>query len=109
MSGGRGSGWYDEREIDKMDMLEACYLGDLLKVKDYVKCGKVLLDDSDDDGVTALQIAAARGNEELVRCFLMGGRQLVCFPFPDEVVLGKGSQRRTGESDGLYTVPTCLP
>lgn len=66
MSAGPGSEWYDEREIDKMYMLEACYMGATETVEEYVRSRKVLIDDCDDDGVTALQIAAARGNEKLV-------------------------------------------
>lgn len=45
-------------------MLEWCLKGNCEEVKRSVE--KVLVDESDDDGVTALQIAAAKGHRNLV-------------------------------------------
>ncbi|KAH7724852.1 Protein C01H6.2 [Aphelenchoides avenae] len=56
-----------------MYMLEACYMGATETVEEYVRSRKVLIDDCDDDGVTALQIAAARGNEKLARYCIENG------------------------------------
>lgn len=47
-----------------MNMLDCCLHGQINEVKKYLE--KVHVNESDDDGVTALQIAAAKGHRNLV-------------------------------------------
>jgi len=70
MSGRSGPDFYEEYEIDKIDMLEACMQGRIDEVRKCISGGKVSVDESDSDGVTALQIAAAKGHKQLV-CYLV--------------------------------------
>lgn len=48
-----------------MNLLDCCLRGQIDEVKKYLE--KVQMDESDDDGVTALQIAAAKGHRNLVK------------------------------------------
>uniref|UniRef100_A0A914Z561 Uncharacterized protein n=1 Tax=Panagrolaimus superbus TaxID=310955 RepID=A0A914Z561_9BILA len=69
MSGSKGLDWYNETEIDKMHMLAACSEGNIELVKEFIERG-VNVEEFDDDGVTALQIAAARGHTKLTEFLL---------------------------------------
>uniref|UniRef100_A0A914DRJ3 Ankyrin repeat and SAM domain-containing protein 6 n=1 Tax=Acrobeloides nanus TaxID=290746 RepID=A0A914DRJ3_9BILA len=68
MSGSKYLDWHEDPEIDKIQMLEACLEGNIPKVAEYLK--RVYVDDCDDDSVTALQIAAAKGHLRLVEFLL---------------------------------------
>lgn len=85
MSAISGPDFYDECERDRVNMLRACMRGQLngnfgsaawksdtkalyrcSEVKAYIVEGKVGADEADGDGVTALQISAAKGYRHLV-------------------------------------------
>ncbi|CAD5207985.1 unnamed protein product [Bursaphelenchus xylophilus] len=61
MSAEKGPEWYNERDLDLISMLAACRVGNCNEVKNYIEQG-VDVDEADDDGITALQIAAAEGH-----------------------------------------------
>ena len=84
MSGSKGPEFYDEmvnyiltdhlfffslkrnlQDIEKIHMLAACAEGNIDQVREFIDRG-VQVDGYDDDGVTALQLAAARGHTKLV-------------------------------------------
>lgn len=65
MSNVNGWDWYEESERDKINMLENCYHGNVEEVKKYLN-GKVKINETDEDGVTGLQIAAGKGHRTLV-------------------------------------------
>lgn len=66
MSASKGPDWFNEGDIDKMHMLAACAEGNIERVRVFLEKG-VQVDEFDDDRVTALQIAAAKGHVKLVR------------------------------------------
>nr|CAD2206112.1 unnamed protein product [Meloidogyne enterolobii] len=75
MSGKKGADWFEESERDKMNMLESCKRGNLNEVAKYLN-GGIDPDEEDDDGVTALQIAAAKGHRRLVEFLIKEGASL---------------------------------
>ncbi|KAF7632663.1 hypothetical protein Mgra_00007967 [Meloidogyne graminicola] len=75
MSGKKGADWFEESERDKMNMLESCKRGNLNEVAKYLS-GGIDADEEDDDGVTALQIAAAKGHRRLVEFLIKEGASL---------------------------------
>ncbi|CAK5027920.1 unnamed protein product [Meloidogyne enterolobii] len=75
MSGKKGADWFEESERDKMNMLESCKRGNLNEVAKYLN-GGIDVDEEDDDGVTALQIAAAKGHRRLVEFLIKEGASL---------------------------------
>uniref|UniRef100_A0A7E4WBN9 ANK_REP_REGION domain-containing protein n=1 Tax=Panagrellus redivivus TaxID=6233 RepID=A0A7E4WBN9_PANRE len=77
MSASKGPDWYDENDIDKMHMLAACAEGDIDTVRDFIERG-VHVEECDDDMVTALQIAAARGHTKLTEYLLTLDPDLEC-------------------------------
>lgn len=62
-----GPEWYQVSEFDKLSLLDNCYYGNKEEVANLVY-SKVCVDEADDDGVTGLQIAAAKGHRNLVYC-----------------------------------------
>ncbi|CAB3407202.1 unnamed protein product [Caenorhabditis bovis] len=66
----------DDRDIPKMELLEAAFNSDLKKIDSLMRDGQVHIDSTDDDDVTALHIAAAMGNTNLVRRLLDYGANI---------------------------------
>ncbi|CAI2311269.1 unnamed protein product [Caenorhabditis sp. 36 PRJEB53466] len=65
MSGAAADG-IDDRDLPKLELLNAAFHGDIDKIDSLMRERKVHIDSVDDDDVTALHIAAAMGNNNLV-------------------------------------------
>ncbi|CAD6196328.1 unnamed protein product [Caenorhabditis auriculariae] len=65
MSGVAALDGVDDRDVPKMELLAAAFNSDTAKIAELLRTG-VHVDATDDDGVTALQIAASNGNNSLV-------------------------------------------
>ncbi|CAD5205544.1 unnamed protein product [Bursaphelenchus okinawaensis] len=70
MSAEKGPEWYNERDLDLISMLNACRAGNTMAVKKFIEQGGVDVDEGDDDGITALQIAAAEGHYTMVEMLI---------------------------------------
>ncbi|KAI6238281.1 SAM domain-containing protein [Aphelenchoides fujianensis] len=68
MSGGinKGPNWLSDPDWGKMNLLNRCRSGELPEVREILRQGDVDVDEGDDDGMTALQIASACGHLNLV-------------------------------------------
>uniref|UniRef100_A0A915DKJ4 Uncharacterized protein n=1 Tax=Ditylenchus dipsaci TaxID=166011 RepID=A0A915DKJ4_9BILA len=62
-------GWCREAEWSKInaldEMFECCKRGKVDEVKNCIEREQVCVDESDDDGVTALQVACSQGQRNL--------------------------------------------
>uniref|UniRef100_A0A8R1HPJ7 ANK_REP_REGION domain-containing protein n=1 Tax=Caenorhabditis japonica TaxID=281687 RepID=A0A8R1HPJ7_CAEJA len=65
MSGAAADG-IDDRDLPKLELLNAAFHGDIEKIDALIREKQVPVDSADDDDVTALHIAAAMGNNNLV-------------------------------------------
>ncbi|KAI6179912.1 ANK-REP-REGION domain-containing protein [Aphelenchoides besseyi] len=63
----KGPDWHSELDLYKMQMLNACRSGDYATVREMIEKKEVDVDEADDDGMTALQIASACGHLNLVK------------------------------------------
>jgi len=61
--------WYEESERDRVNMFECCMRGKTDEVRAYLE-SSVDVNEADEDGVTALQIAAAKGHRNIVELLL---------------------------------------
>jgi len=64
MSGRSGLNSTRSTIFDKRDMLEACMHDELMTSRSAYPAVRSAIDESDSDGVTALQIAAAKGHRQ---------------------------------------------